>query len=98
MKAESDKIAFLLHEFEKERLAREEAAAAKATQEKAETETKAAPKKESANAANAPLESAVKEVPNAAAIVKADNEKGIFLWDPLGDPKTSTHDTTGHWL
>jgi chemotaxis protein histidine kinase CheA len=77
VQAESDKIALLLAGFEKERLAREEAAAAKAAQEKAEAEAKAAREKELADAATAARENAVKEAATAAAIAKAENEKVV---------------------
>jgi chemotaxis protein histidine kinase CheA len=75
VQAESDKIAVLLAGFEKERLVREEAAAAKAAREKAEAEAKAAREKELADAATAARENAVKEAATAAAITKAENEK-----------------------
>jgi chemotaxis protein histidine kinase CheA len=77
VQAESDKIALLLAGFEKERLAREEAAAAKAAAEKAEAEAKAAREKELADAATAARENAVKEAATAAAITKAETEKLI---------------------
>ncbi|KAH0156512.1 hypothetical protein KCU86_g20379, partial [Aureobasidium melanogenum] len=60
VQAESDKIATLLADFEKQRLAREEAAAAKAAKEKAEAEAKAAREKELADAATAARENAEK--------------------------------------
>ncbi|KAG9841228.1 hypothetical protein KCU68_g8734, partial [Aureobasidium melanogenum] len=75
--AESDKIATLLADFEKQRLAREEAAAAKAAKEKAEAEAKAAREKELADAATAARENAEKEAAAAAALAKAENEKAI---------------------
>jgi hypothetical protein len=77
VQAESDKIALLLANFEKDRLAREEAAAAKAAAEKAEAEAKAAREKELADAATAARENAEKEAATAAAIAKAENEKVI---------------------
>ncbi|KAH0301123.1 hypothetical protein KCU71_g11627, partial [Aureobasidium melanogenum] len=77
VQAESDKIATLLADFEKQRLAREEAAAAKAAKEKAEAEAKAAREKELADAATAARENAEKEAAAAAALAKAENEKAI---------------------
>ncbi|KAI4728905.1 hypothetical protein E4T49_03276 [Aureobasidium sp. EXF-10728] len=77
VQAESDKIALLLADFEKQRLAREEAAAAKAAAEKAEAEAKAAREKELADAATAARENAVKEAAAAAAVAKAENEKVV---------------------
>ncbi|KAH0208356.1 hypothetical protein KCU86_g8164, partial [Aureobasidium melanogenum] len=77
VQAESDKIATLLADFEKQRLAREEAAAAKAAKEKAEAEAKAAREKELADAATAARENAEKQAAAAAALAKAENEKAI---------------------
>ncbi|KAG9950878.1 hypothetical protein KCU85_g3309, partial [Aureobasidium melanogenum] len=77
VQAESDKIATLLADFEKQRLAREEAAAAKAAKEKAEAEAKAAREKELADAATAARVNAEKEAAAAAALAKAENEKAI---------------------
>ncbi|KAK6002065.1 hypothetical protein QM012_001703 [Aureobasidium pullulans] len=77
VQAESDKIATLLAGFEKQRLEREEAAAAKAAKEKAEAEAKAAREKELADAATAARENAEKEAAAAAALAKAENEKVI---------------------
>lgn len=77
VQAESDKIALLLADFEKQRLEREEAAAVKAAKEKAEAEAKAAREKELADAATAARKNAEKEAAAAAALAKAENEKVI---------------------
>jgi len=83
MQAESDKIASLLAKFEEERLARDEAAAAKPAQEKAEAENKAAHERELTAAAEAVRERDVKGVANAAANT------------PLQDLKTTIHSLKG---
>ena len=83
MQAESDKIASLLAKFEEERLARDEAAATKPAQEKAEAENKAAHERELTAAAEAVRERDVKGVANAAANT------------PLQDLRTTIHRLKG---
>jgi chemotaxis protein histidine kinase CheA len=77
IQAESDKIAALLAKFEKDRLAREEAAAAKAAADNAAAEAKAAHEKALADAATAARETAEKDAAAAAALAKAESEKAI---------------------
>ncbi|KAI5199787.1 hypothetical protein E4T39_06057 [Aureobasidium subglaciale] len=85
VQAESDKIAVLLADFEKQRLVREEAAAAKAAAEKAAAEAKAAREKELADAATAARENAEKDAAAAAALAKAEHETKMAEAKALAD-------------